>query len=242
MKIWLVFAAAVGWASDYDDGVRAYREGHYAEACAEFERQLEDAVDDDDARSTLHYDMALCALRAGQLDRCEAAAEASSEGGDPEFVALRNFLIGNVAYARCEQVEMLALRPEAEPFLLEQALEHVEQACESWRAAALGRPDWPAARRNLERALVKRAKLENIQREREEQKQETPPEELPEPPPPEPEAPRHDVQEDAQEELGLLSPEELTQMLQRLDRNQEEKRALRRLDREKGRGRVERDW
>ena len=64
------------------------------------------------------------------------------------------FLRGNIAFARCAQASRQARTPLAEPFAFDVAIRHAEKARAFWEQAAMGRDDWPAARRNVERALL----------------------------------------------------------------------------------------
>jgi len=104
------------------------------------------------------YNRALIALEAGDLDAAQAAAAEASETGYGEVTARSGFLLGNVAFAKCEIYEQQAAAAEAEPCAIQIAIQAGEKARDRWQAAAMSR-DWPAARRNVERAVLKLAVL-----------------------------------------------------------------------------------
>jgi hypothetical protein len=136
------------------DGRKAYDDGHYADAQAAFAS----ASRGDSASAELLYDQALAALRAGDLAAADAALARMSG-----LVPLRDFLRGNVAFARCELAARQAQTAEAEPFAFEVAIAHAKTARGAWQDAAMSRPDWPEARRNVERAGLAIAKLQRLQ-------------------------------------------------------------------------------
>ncbi len=106
------------------------------------------------------WNRALLALAAGDLATAEALAETAVLDGDADFPGRRDFLFGCSAYRRAEAAEILAARPEAGPPALDAAILQARSAAESWLSAARSREDWPAARRNLQRALEKLVFLE----------------------------------------------------------------------------------
>ena len=176
------------------------------------------------------YDRALAALDDGDFDAAEGALR---EG------PVDDFLRGNIAFARCLRAERQASTTAAEPFAWDVALLYGRKARDFWQRAAMTRDDWPAARRNVERALLK---LEELQKEKEavqpQRKQKPKPRPIPLPRPgapedkPEPVAPR----------LDKLSPEQVLRLLETLAKKEEEKRALRTKERkERGAG-IARDW
>lgn len=140
-----------------DEGARAWREGRFAaahEAFAEVTRAAGDR-----ATAAAFFDESLAALRAGRLTDAEAAAERAAARGGPAAYPMRDFLLGNAAFARTARAESQASGPEAEPFAFDVAIAHVDLALAAWVRAATSRRDWPEARRNVERALMKRAEL-----------------------------------------------------------------------------------
>ena len=158
----LLLAACDGSAA----GTRAYREGRFDEA----HRAYAAAADAAGAGASpeILYDRALAALRHGDLaDADRSAAEAATRGG-PEFAALRDFVRGNVAFARCLTAGLQASAPEAEPFAFDVAIAYGETARAAWQSAAASRADWPEASRNVERALVG---LESLRRRKAEAEQ-----------------------------------------------------------------------
>lgn len=149
----LLAVALLATAGDgaFEAGRAAYEAGEFDRALEAFSAAI--AAAGEHAPPELWFDQALCALRAGRLDEAEAAGHrAALLGGDP-FVGLRDFLIGNVAFERCALAERQAEAPLAEPMAWDVALAFADSARASWQAAAVSRPDWPEARRNVERAL-----------------------------------------------------------------------------------------
>ncbi len=234
----LPLCALLGNDEAFAAGLRAYRAGRFAEALAAFTEA--EARAGDAATPELLYDKALSALRAARFSEAESAAGAAAVRGGPEFTGLRDFLLGNVAFARCELAAAQASGPEAEPFAFDVALGQAERARLSWQRAALSRPDWPEARRNVERALLrleelKQAREEARKRSEEQKKLEQPPE-PPAPPPTEEEARAIEAQ------VAELSPREVQELLARLGAKEKEKLALRRARRNDQPIEVEKDW
>jgi hypothetical protein len=155
----LGLALAVTGCGRHDAGVRAYREGRFADALAAFSaatRGGEPTPDD-------LYGLAASALATGDVRVAQSAAEEAVRRGGAPFEGRRSFVRGSVAYALSEAAEAEAARPDADPAAADAAMRHAEDAVASWRAAAASRDDWPAARRNLERALRRLATLREKQ-------------------------------------------------------------------------------
>ncbi len=232
----------LGGGDAFTEGLRAYREGRFQDALAAF-TEAETAAGAG-ASSALLYDKALSALRIEDFALAESSAEKAAARGGSEFEALRDFLRGNVAFLRCEQAAAQASGPEAEPFAFEVALALAETARRSWQLAATSRPDWPAARRNVERALVQLADLE---KKKEEAQRKAKSNEKKEPDPGPDPAPEDRARPQALERPRLepqsaeLSPEELARLFEKLEAKEKEKLELRRRAREE-RAEVEKDW
>ena len=111
-------------ASDFPEGVRAFREGRFGDALEAF-TEAEKALGDRASAALLH-NKALAALRAGKLTDAEASAERAAAAGGPELLPFRDFLHGNTAFARCEHAELQASQPEAEPFAYDLAIAYRE--------------------------------------------------------------------------------------------------------------------
>ncbi|MBW2415610.1 MAG: hypothetical protein JRG76_13985 [Deltaproteobacteria bacterium] len=216
-----------------DPGGRAYREGRFRDAHEAFRSA------GDDAPAARLFNRALAALRAGDLTEAETAAEAAAARGTPEIAALGDFLRGNAAFERCLMAERQASTAAAEPFAFDVALTYARKARGLWQLAAMSRSDWPEARRNVERALLKADELKRKKADREEQqRRKTDPRPKPRPPPA-PDA----VQDPAVEpQLEELDPDEVLRLLDKLAEKEKEKRALRRLHRKARMAEVERDW
>ncbi len=233
----------------FTEGLRAYREGRFRDALAAFTEA--EKADGDGASAALFYDKALAALRSGALSEAESAAERAAARGGGEFGARRDFLLGNVAFLRCEKAEAVASGPEAEPFAWDAAIAHGEAARNHWQLAAASRLDWPEARRNVERArrkleelAQKKLEAEKLRSERD-KKQPSQPNPLPEPPvPPKPEDPS-ETSEPApvpEPQRVPLSADQLERLLDRLGEKEREKIRIRRAQRRSQKVDVEKDW
>ena len=216
-----------------DPGVKAYGEGRFRDALEAFRSA------GDDAPPARLVNRALAALRAGDLTDSETAAEAAAARGTPEIAALCDFLRGNAAFERCLMTERQASTAAAEPFAFDVAITYARKARGYWQLAAMSRSDWPEARRNVERALLKVDELERKKADREEQqRRKTDPRPKPKP------APTPDAEQDpaVQPQLKELDPDEVSRLLDKLAEKEEEKRALRRSHRKARMAEVERDW
>ncbi len=219
-------------------GLDAYRAGRFEEALAAF-TEAAGAAGQDVSAELLH-DQALAALCAGRFSEAEAAAEQAAARGGPPFAALRDFLVGNVAFARCELAAAQASGPEAEPFAFDVALGQARRARSAWQRAAMSRSDWPAARRNVERALRRLEELEQARDEARRRAEEEKKKERPEPEAPPPATEEEERAIEAQ--LAELTGEELRRLFERLAAKEREKRELRRSQRERRSSEVEKDW
>ncbi len=226
-----VIAAARALAPAGDEfaaGLRAYAEGRFADALAAFSAAEEKAGDG--APPELLHDKALAALRAGAFVEAENGTRKAADRGGPEFAALRDFLLGNVAFARCEKAALQAGQVEAEPFAFDSAIALAAAARNSWQRAAASRPDWPEARRNVERALLMMEDLVKRKAEAEKKKPKSARETVPgeDPRPPDGGAGTEEEVVKPEPALAPLSPEGLKRLAERLAAIEKEKLALRR--------------
>ncbi len=206
----------------------------------------------------MRFNAALAALQAGRL-RDAATALDGTTSDEPDVAALCEFLRGNVAFAQCEQAAIQADTPEAEPFAFDIALRHAESARDSWQDAAMTRLDWPAARRNVERALAQIDVLLQKRGAAAQRKNPTepgaPPRPMPIPAPPEgegaegsakqPDAPGEATTEDgatAGVATTELSRDQVLLLLDTLAAKEREKRDVRRARQRDRTSEVERDW
>jgi len=197
-----------------------------------------------DAPAPLLYNRALAAYQKEDWRSAEETAASAAARGDQTVTGHCDFLLGNVAFRRCELAERQASTPEAEPFAFDVAIRACDRAREAWERAAMGRDDWPAARRNVERALSKRDDLTRKKAEAERRRNRPPrPKPKPKPEPgagedrPEPDSPPRE--EPAFEELAR---DEVLRLIEKLQRKEEEKRAVRTERRRAESFGVERDW
>jgi tetratricopeptide (TPR) repeat protein len=215
-----------------------YAEGRFAEALAAFDEAVERAGDD--ATAPLLYDQALAAVRVGRFREAETAARRAREAPGGDALAARcDFVLGNAAFLRSQAAEVEANRPDGEPTAHEWAVASAEDALAAWRRAAASGPDWPEARRNVERALLRLARL------REQRAGGRGRVEIPRPPTPEapPRAPQPDEARDPPDtQAAPLSPRELAGLFDLLQEKERRKLEMRRADRRSRGGDVERDW
>jgi hypothetical protein len=226
---------------DFAAGTRAYAEGRYPEALEAFTRAEFRAGNG--ASAELLHNRALAALATGDLRVAEFCAEKAAVRGGPEFAGLREFLFGNAAYARCERAESESALMEADPTALGQAIVHAQTALLYWRMAATSREDWPSARRNVERAILK---LEELRKKKEEaDKNPKTRQDNPQPDPESQEDPdrnNEEVEEDPDAQELDPSASQLTDLLDLLAKKEAEKRDLRRARQRARSADVERDW
>jgi len=193
------------------------------------------------------YNRALAALRAGEPRVAANEAERAAALDDGEVHELSIFLLGNTAYAQCLTAERAAGTAAAEPFAFDVAITYGESALGSWSRAAMLRGDWPAARRNAERALRKIRDLRRKKADAEEkQRRRSDPKPKPKPPKPPPINPEPgktiDKDPNAKVRAAELSPEEVVRLMDRLAEKEQEKLDLRRAERKKRATGAERDW
>jgi hypothetical protein len=181
------------------------------------------------------FDRAVAALQQGELRQAEAEAQQLAE---PHGLFLR----GNVAFADCLVAEKQAATAAAEPFAFDVAIALAEKAARLWADAAMSGEDWPEARRNVERALLKE---DDLRRRKAQAEQRRRPEPTPKPnpkPKPNPQGSKKVTEEDPNLDpmLRELPPEQVSRILERLSEKEQEKRTMRRTERSKRSG--ERDW
>ncbi len=233
-------------AGSSGDGAAAYVAGRFEEA-AELWLEREGALGND-ASPELLYNISLAALGAGRATLAEAAAEKAAARGGEAFIPLRDFLMGNVAFARCEKNQVLALRVEAGPVAFDAAIADAESAIRWWRRAALSREDWPQARRNVERGLIKLRELEKEREDRTRKRSDRPRNQ--QPPQRRPQGQSDPVRPGRQvrrnrvltAQLKELSSEQVSQLLHKLTEKQTEKGQLRRRRQQALRVPGVRDW
>ncbi len=241
MKYFLPLLLIAG-SYGFSEGVAAYREGRFQESLKAFS-EAESAAGHG-ASAELLYNKALAALGAGNLLEAETAAETAAARGGEEFRALRDFLLGNAAFARCERAEKEADKSNAKVSALDEAIRHAGRAARFWQQAAASRADWPEARRNAERALRKLDDLEKrkeekrLQKQKEEEKKK---EALP--PPLQPENPGSDQKVRKAAPLAEELPTDMVlHLLEKLEEKEEAKRDLRGRMKVKRKTAVEKEW
>ena len=242
----LACLALLAAGDPFDSGLTAYQEGRFKESLDLF-RAAEKAAGRA-APTELVYNRALAALRAGELRESETAAQRAAARGGADFMPLCLFLKGNAAFARCELAAAQAETPGAPPFAYDAAISLARTARTAWQRAAMSRPDWPAARRNVERALLKEEALAKLKKARARgETKKMPAKARPHLVPmdkPGAEKERKKVEEapSPQKEAARFSPVQVKRLLDFLNRKEKEKIDLRRSRRRARQGGVERDW
>ena len=187
---------------------------------------------------TDHAGDAVRALAAEDFDGARAAAQRAAETGGERFEGFRYFVRGNAAFAL--SLEMEAEAERGDPEAGKMAYQAAEDALAYWQRAAASRPKWPAARRNVERGLLRMEAL----RERKQDAEKPPEDELPpDPVPPEtPEDGEPPEASTAKIETADLPAEKVGTLLEVLIERERRKRDFRRAQRRARGVEVERDW
>jgi len=239
---WLL-AATLSGCGPSTSGQKAYEDGRFEDAHAAFRRASE--TDTDGASAELWYNRALAALRAGDLADARSASGNAARRAEGATVSRCDFLLGHVAFAQCTLAEAQAKTAGAEPFAFDVAITYAKRAHESFAIAAMSRPDWPEARRNAERALLKLRDLQKQKdRAKQKRKRETDPDPKPKPPPPQQPKPEPDnePQPDTRPQTNELSPEQILGLLKKLALKDREKLGIRQAQRAARSAAIERDW
>jgi hypothetical protein len=250
--LWCLVLAGGG---DFATGLEAYRQGRFDEALRAFAEA--EAAAGPKVPAEIAYDKALAALRAGDLAEAESSARLAADRGGDGFVSLRDFLLGNVAFSRCEAAERRAIAPGSEASAFDAAIAEAEAARDSWMLAAASREDWPEARRNVERALLKLQSLQLRREAAQNRKQLKTPNPRPAEPQPQPIAQKPKKEENdrdranAKEEEPAPPPKpqvvepstvDLRRIQERLEAKDREKQKLRQAKRRADQASVEKDW
>jgi len=228
---------------DFTSGVRAYQERRFKEAFDAF--CLAEKAEGDNASCELLYNKALAAIRAGKPKAAESAAEMVVSRGGEKYIKIRDFIFGDTAYLRCLNVEALADMPESMPALYDHAIHHARTAMSFWKMALMGKPDWPEARRNLERVMLKLNELKKKKEEAEKRKKKKikQPDPKLDPELSDPENPDK-IEEEVKVEpvLDELPPELVKRLFDKLNEKEKEKRKMRRELKKQKKYEVEKDW
>lgn len=183
-----------GGDDPFEAGMRLYREGKYAESVEAFARAA--AAAQDRTLPPIYYNKALAAFAAGDPHSALADAEraAAAAAGDLSFLFARDFLRGNVAFERSRALEKESDASLAQPptppvpgaqgskpdplALLSSAIQEAQGARDAWiEAAQKNISKSPAlssdaARRNVERAILRVEELKKKKEELEKQQKE----------------------------------------------------------------------
>jgi hypothetical protein len=139
---------------DEAKGHAAWNAGRYAEAVASFQAAARERPDD----PKLHYNLALAAWRAGDVDAAELAAEKAATLSNGELAPLRDGILGNLRYDAARKAQGAG---ELDP-----ALASAKAAVDHFARGAEVAPERIELRRNFERA---QRLLDELQRQKDEQ-------------------------------------------------------------------------
>ena len=186
------------------------------------------------------YNRAQRALSQGALGQAAIDAERMAAHGGPAFYGLRDFLLGNCAFLKARKAAAQAEIASADPTSIVQAIEGIMTAQAQWKRAALSRPNWLAARKNLLRADAELIRLRERKAELEaarKAKQNRSPKKKAQ-------GPRETEERQArmQSEARGLNRAQLAKLLRKLDADRVAKRALRRKRRMSLQKAVRHDW
>jgi len=229
-------------AERFQAALAAAQQGRMVEAQAAFAALAEAAGPA--ASPELLQNLALTSLRLQRNRDAEAAAQLLVGLEDRAECAAGHFLLGLSAFQRAERAAAAARLQDAEPMAWQSAQRSAEAALRAFLLAeeqADGlRGEWPAARRNAERAHRLLVAL------RDEAAQQAPPPPKQEPdapePTPEPEPDANPEEQLPEAQLQPLSAAETAQLLQRLQQREREKRLLRQAQQRNAVVAGERDW
>ncbi len=221
MKL-LVWLCALAAGSAAALGVAAFEDGRADDAA----RHFADAASDNPSAS-LCMNLALAELHAGRPDAAEAAAERAALAGGRAWFSARDFLLGAAAWKRSFVLETRADLPGAGKDPFAGALAATHEALAAWRSACSSKSDWPAARRNVERALFRIEALRARQEERAREARTRPVTEQPLPPPPPAAATAPGPEPVPPADPGRLDKQALDALLAELAAREREKRRVR---------------
>lgn len=234
-------------------GRTAWDAGRLEDARRAFAHEVEDAGSG--ASQALLFDHALASLATGRWTEADDAAARAMEGDDQGVAGLAAFVRGHVAFERSRLAEVEAARPGADATTAARALADAEDALAFWSEAVLSRSEWPEARRNVERALLRLAGLRERQRadapdEGPGDGPEAPPPpdgpplpDRPRPPPPTPVPPDPTPTPTGAEVVTQALPAEaVPALVERLRAMEAERERVRRARRDERSASVERDW
>jgi hypothetical protein len=144
--------------AEMNAGLQAYAAEDYSTAKQHFENALAQQES-----STALRNLALASLKARDLDRAAQVADQLASSGNPDDLAWRDFLLGNLSWRRSELAEFEAHGPVPPAGALERAIAHAEASLEAWQAALDARGEWPEALRNTQRAELRLTALREEQ-------------------------------------------------------------------------------
>jgi hypothetical protein len=220
--------------------VADYRAGKYEAALATLRAELVGAVGSADTAPELRLNASLCALRL--LHSRDAEELIAPLVDDQTWASEAAFALGLASSQHAERAVIAANLADAEPMAWTMASRAIQGAELQFRRAVDLKPDWPAAVRNLERAILRRATIEaeRAAAKTPDAKKESAPKPEPEKAPKNPDqAPEVVIPEAA---VGQLTARELADLQKRV-RDQQRKKVTGRQQRSRtGSVRGERDW
>ena len=222
----------------FGSALARYRAGDYEQAWKAFSELVERGGEAAAPQARLNG--ALAALRL--LRSGDAEALVAPLTGRDGWRADAAFVLGMAARQHGERAVVAAELPDAEPMAWVMATKAMQRSELQLREAVRLRPDWPAAVRNLERAIRRRAEVEaarDAAAPKESKKEDAPEPEPPIEPPASEQPPEVVIPEVATAEL---SARELEQLQERV-RQQQRQKVRGRQQRSRARaGAGRRDW
>jgi hypothetical protein len=181
---------------------------------------------------------ARAAVAQGAWEEALLAAERAEAQDAARFTPFRYFVRGCAAYAESFVWEEAARAGDTEAAKM--AYQQAEDALAYWQMAATRPQPWPAARRNVERGLLR---LQALREQKKETVDPPPDERTPDPAvDPTPEDEEAAEPSTALIETGSLPPQGVARLLEVMVERETRKRALRRAQRATRSSEVERDW
>lgn len=142
-----------------DAAILAYQAGDFETALPLLEQAVH-AGGSAAQRVQAQKNLALAALQVGDLETATSAGAAVAASGGMNNLAWHDFFLGNLAWERSRRAEVEAHGPVPPAGALERAIGQAEVASEAWQSALEMQNDWPEAQRNLDRAKLRLAALE----------------------------------------------------------------------------------
>lgn len=131
-------------------GIIAYQQADFEKAVHLFEESAKRIHS-----VPLQKNLALAALRFGDLENARFATALVASLGQTKDLAWHDFLLGNLAWERSLRAEVEAHGPVPPAGAVERAIAQAEVARDAWQSALNAASGWAEAERNLQRASAR---------------------------------------------------------------------------------------